>query len=288
MLAMAHYTTNPLSKHTGIKIDISYDDLISLDDSVLRDLLFKHKALLFKGWLNLTPEQVNKIGKKLGTLWTIPMYNRLRENSSVDSFGDAFTYYTDLSYQRLMSGIPWHADVANEPGIPRYPARILYCTQVPTQYEGMSTDVSNMAAAYNDLTEKEKEFYSTVYFIYQSWQKIGSNIKDLPAIETHPYTKEKFLRLNAVSMKNGWIRRWYQLLPDGSKMFLDNEVLKQVVKEKGNTYQYSHIWEVGDMLIFDNWSTMHRKGDGTVFEGSQGVRSFIRTTIDTHLDTGIL
>jgi len=41
---------------------------------------------------------------------------------------------------------------------------------------------------------------------------------------------------------------------------------------------------VGDVLIFDNWATIHRRGDMEILEGSEGRRSFIRISIDHEFD----
>ncbi len=282
MLELIPYTS--LTEHIGARVELSYNEAMNLDSSEFRNLLFKHKILVFKNWQGLRPKQVLDLAQKLGTPWTYEQYKRIKEDARFDASGRAYTDYTNTSYSRLFSGIPWHVDIANEKEFPRYPARILYNIELPSNFRGMTTDVSNLAVAFDELSESDKSFYSDVYFVYQSWQKIGTNIKELPAIETHPITKEKFLRLNAVSQENGWIRSWYKINSDGTKQYLDNERLKTIIKETGDKYQYSHNWNVGDLIIFDNWATLHRKGEGEIFEGSTGNRRFVRISIDTQID----
>lgn len=275
---------NSLNEHIGINVHLSYDDAMNCTNDELRDLLFKHKVLLFKNWNSLSNAQVIDFAEKFGSIWGSRWYLDHNEAVKYDSIGRAYTDYSDHSYSRLFTGIPWHVDIANEPNKPRYPARILYCVELPSSFNGLSTDVSNMAAAFNNLTTAEQLELEATRFVYQSWQKVGTNIKELPAIETHPYTKEKFIRLNAVSQTNGWIREWYKILPGGDKKSLDSEELKKLVLDTGNKYQYVHNWEVGDLLIFDNWATMHRKGVGAINEGSTGRRRFTRISIDTKID----
>lgn len=270
-----------LNENIGAKLELSYDQAMLIDDSELRDLLYRKKILVFKGWHGLSPSQVVKFGQKFGEPWGRSQYRDLKELCIVDKDGFAFTRYTDKSYSRLSEGIPWHVDVANEPNMERYPSRILYCTGMPNKYKGLNTDVTNMAKAYDELSDDMKSFLANVYLVYQSWQNIGTNITDLPAIGVHPYTKERFLRFNAVNKINGWIRDWFKLHPDGTKEFLDPEVLRRLMDELGEKYLYSHSWEVGDLVIFDNWATMHRKGNGEVYEGNNGVRCFIRISINT-------
>lgn len=275
---------NSINQYLGARLSLSYEDAMSASNEELREMLFTHKVLVFENWNNLLPRQVTEFSRKFGQEWPARWYADHREAARIDGLGRAYTDYTDKSYARLFSGIPWHVDIANEPGKPRYPARILYCVATPTHFTGLSTDVSSMAAAYNNLSPDEKTLFDNSYLIYQSWQQPGTYVKELPAVEIHPYTKEKFLRLNAVSQENGWIRGWYTLNPDGTKKHLDNEVLKKYVKDLGDKYQYVHNWKVGDLIIFDNWATMHRKGEGEVFEDSTGVRKFIRISIDTKID----
>jgi len=275
---------NSINQYLGANVELTYDEAMRLTSDELRELLFTKKVLVFKKWNNLTSAQIGEFADKFGTRWTYGQYKHIKEAARVDTSGRAYTEYADTTYARLFTGIPWHADIANEIGLPRYPARLLYCVGVPSKFTGLTTDVSNLAIAYDKLTSTQKDELEQIYYVYQSWQKVGTNIVDRPAIETHPYTKEKFIRLNAVSVTNGWIRAWYRLNADGTKTWLDNERLKTIVDTLSSTYQYSHSWEVGDLIIWDNWATIHRKGPGTILEDSIGGRKFYRLSVDTGLD----
>ena len=275
---------NSINQHIGANVELTYAQIMEYSSAELRELLFTKKVLVFKNWNNLTAGQIGDFAAKFGTRWTYSQYREIRETARIDASGSAYTEYADSSYARLFSGIPWHVDIANELSLPRYPARILYCVDVPTKFTGLTTDISNLAAAYDSLTPHQKNELEKIYYVYQSWQKPGTNIVDLPAIETHPYTKQNFIRLNAVSVDNGWIRSWYKLNDDGTKTWLDNERLKKIIDTLGTKYQYSHSWAIGDLIIWDNWATIHRKGAGSILEGSVSGRKFYRLSIDTGLD----
>ncbi len=270
-----------LNEYIGVKVDLSYESAMDTDSAILRDLLYKHKLLVFKGWHNLEPEQLTKFSQKFGTIWSQEKYKMINEDVKTDNSGLAYTEYTDKSYDILSTGIPWHVDIANEPIMEKCPSRVLYCKGLPSHFEGFTTDISNMVAAYENLTPSFKKFFDSVYLTYQSWQKPGRYIREYPAVATHPYTKEKYLRFNAVSKTAGWVRDWFTKLPDNTKKYHPNELLKKIIEEKGDAYKYCHSWDIGDLIIFDNWGTMHRKGDGILYEDNVGVRSFIRITIDT-------
>lgn len=275
---------NSINQYIGANIELTYTDAMQISSDELRDLLFTKKVLVFKAWNNLTAREVGEFAAKFGTRWTYNQYTTIQEIARLDSCGNAYTKYKDTSYSRLLTGIPWHADIANEPNLPRYPARLLYCVSLPSDATGLSTDVSNLVVAFDDLSEEQKLELESVYYVYQSWQQIGTNIVEMPAIEIHPYTRQKFIRLNAVSSDRGWIRSWYKLNSDGTKTHLDNNQLKEIVIQIGEKYQYSHAWEVGDLIIWDNWGTMHRKGAGIIHKNSTGPREFLRLSVDTGLD----
>lgn len=274
---------NSINQYLGAKVELAYSEVMEYTAEELRELLFIKKVLVFKNWHNLTPRHIIDFANKFGTPWSYQWYKSINEDAKFDNRGRAYTDYTDSSYARLINGIPWHVDIANEPAKPRYPARILYCVDLPDKFTGLSTDIANLARAYEDLTGDEKEILTQTFYTYQSWQRVGTNIKELPAVEEHPYTKEKFIRLNAVSKTNGWIIGAYSI-QDNIPQFIPLEELKTKISDIGEKYQYSHSWEIGDLIIWDNWATMHRKGTGEILEGSSGQRQFIRLSIDTGLD----
>jgi alpha-ketoglutarate-dependent taurine dioxygenase len=269
-----------LTDYIGASVNHSYNEAMEIPDTYWKELLHTKKVLLFKNWKNLEPKDVASFSTKLGSLWNKEMYDYTREHSYLDENDNTYTVYSNQSYLRLSQDIPWHVDIANEPNFERYPIRVLYCKNLPSHYEGLSTDVSNLIALYNELSTDEKEQFANSYFTYQSWQYPGTYIKDLSAVCKDPYTNELFLRINVVHPDKGWIRSWYELNDDGTKTVLDNNTLKQIIQQRCHKYMYSHDWEVGDLLIFDNWGTIHKKGKGAIFEDSTGSREFIRVTVN--------
>lgn len=276
-------SNSPLNQYIGSAVNLTYAEAMKCSSDELRELLFTRKTLVFKNWKNLTAEEICQFSKKFGTPWSTEWYSSIRENACVSESGEAYTVYSDKSYPRLFSGIPWHADIANEINKPRYPARILYCLSIPSNFTGLTTDVSNMELALSDMSESDRDLMEHTFFIYQSWQQIGTNIKALSAIEVHPVTGAKFLRLNAVSKLHGWIRGGYTEY-DGVRTDLDIHYLINLVNSLSEKYKYSHVWEVGDLIIWDNWATIHQKAPGVIADDSTGLREFVRISVDTGID----
>ena len=69
-----------------------------------------------------------------------------------------------------------------------------------------------------------------------------------PVVRTHPETGEKSLFVNPTYTR--WI---VGLPPDESDMLLAF-LYRHTVKEQ---FTYRHQWDVGDLLMWDNRSTMH-------------------------------
>lgn len=272
-------THTKLTEHMGIQIELSYQEAMHESSSNWKDLLYTKKVLVFKNWNGLTPEDMTLFGKKFGSPWTGTQYDCIREHSSLASTGIYYSIYNNKNYPKL-EDLPWHVDMANEPNLKKYPIRFLYCIELPSHSEGNSTDISNMIQAYKDLSNEEKEYFSNVTFTYQNFYHPGTNLQELSAVEIHPYTNEKFLRFNVIHKDKGWITTCHYKNIDGSVTTINNREMYAYIKEIASRYEYVHNWKVGDLLIFDNWGTIHKKGSETIYDDSTGSRTFIRLTID--------
>ena len=86
-----------------------------------------------------------------------------------------------------------------------------------------------------------------------------------PLVRTHPYLGRKALYLAShISGIVGW--------PHDEARDLLAELMEFATRP---AYVYSHIWTVGDVLIWDNLATMHR---ATPFDDQRYVRDMRRAT----------
>jgi taurine dioxygenase len=156
----------------------------------------------------------------------------------------------------------WHQD---KDGLPRTEGLdmnalyvvMLYAVEVPTEDingHPHSTQFIDLIEAYNNL-EKEKQQQLEKIYLYHKAPKISKEAVDIPAkvhpiVSTHKVTNRKGLYLGIdtaipVGMENNL---------EGAKFFMED--LFQTVFN--STPIYSHFWERGDVIFWDNSQVMHR------------------------------
>jgi len=161
--------------------------------------------------------------------------------------------------KKLVNGASWHTDDS----FMREPCSLtmLYGVVVPSR--GGDTQFVNMQAAYEALSPEMKARIDGLQVIhkYQSSRQTNkvskrpeSEMKAMPEathplVRTHPETGRKALYLNANRMEQivGIDRAESDALLD--------TLIAHVIEPR---FQYRHAWRQGDIVIWDNRSTMHK------------------------------
>ena len=170
----------------------------------------------------------------------------------------------------------WHSDASFRAAGAGY--TLLHARIVPTK--GADTQFADMRAAYDALTEAEKaevEDLVCEHSIVFSREQIGFNdyapghedhLKPVPhkLVLTHPATGRKSLYL---SSHIGGIVGWP--VPEARAFIRD--LTEHATQPQ---FVYSHKWAVGDMVMWDNRTVMHR---ATRFDDLKEVRDLRRTSL---------
>ncbi len=161
--------------------------------------------------------------------------------------------------KKLVNGASWHTDDS----FMREPCSLtmLYGVVVPSR--GGDTQFVNMQAAYEALSPEMKARIDGLQVIhkYQSSRQTNkvskrpeSEMKAMPEathplVRTHPETGRKALYLNANRMEQivGIDRAESDALLD--------TLIAHAIEPR---FQYRHAWRQGDIVIWDNRSTMHK------------------------------
>lgn len=147
---------------------------------------------------------------------------------------------------------------------------LFYCTQ--SEGRGGATLFSNTEKIWESLSESEKQICEKVTLTYRT-QKLahyGGEIR-VPLVQTHPRNGRKILRmaervetaLNPVELEIDGVKNteeFYQYMVD--KLYHPD-------------FLETHEWEVGDLLVCDNYTYLH----GRKALGENKVRSFKRIQI---------
>ena len=129
---------------------------------------------------------------------------------------------------------------------------LFYCTE--SDGAGGETLFVNTEKVWDDLTAKDKNICNGITLTYKT-QKLahyGGEIR-IPLVQKHPLSGKSILRLAEKVETN---LNPVQLIIDGihdASSFYDGLVKKFYQ----DAYLYSHQWEVGDLLICDNFTYLH-------------------------------
>jgi len=228
---------------------------------VLEDALIENIALVFRDQ-DFTPAQFLAAAELFGEAQT-----------QVDpdfSHPDMPLIMIVCNRQKTKSGAPqgagkpsWHTDQTHSERPPKYTA--LYPVALPSH--GGGTSVANMQAAYEALPEDVQRQISGMRTLNV---RLGSAVKvsgpssaaedqansklapvEQPLVRTHPVTGKKAVYFHRKKVEN-----IVGMTPEESQDFLAG-LLDQVIRDE---FVYTHKWRMGDMLIWDNRSALHKAG----------------------------
>ena len=162
------------------------------------------------------------------------------------------------------AGFTWHSDTSYR----RRPSRcsLLYAKEVP-QRGGRplgDTVFANTVAAYEALPESMKKLLARLKAVhrYSARRRVAASPRpkltrqqveetpDIahPIVRTHPYTGRKSLYVTAAECIG------IEGMPDDEALDLIAELDSHCVRPE---FLYRHKWQVGDLLMWDNTSSMH-------------------------------
>jgi taurine dioxygenase len=157
----------------------------------------------------------------------------------------------------------WHTDHTNQERPPKF--TMLYPVALPDK--GGGTSICNMRAAYNALSDTWKQriddmktacsLISSARFkianpdILQAQQASTVPPTIQPLVRTHPELGTK-----AIWFHKSKTEKIIGMEPEETQLFLE-ELLEAAIRPE---FVYVHEYKLGDMLIIDNRSAMHKAG----------------------------
>jgi taurine dioxygenase len=161
--------------------------------------------------------------------------------------------------KKLVNGASWHTDDS----FMRVPCSLTMLYGVVVPPKGGDTQFVNLYATYDALSPEMKARIASLKVIhkYESSRKTNRVSKrpesematmpeaTHPLVRTHPETKRKALYLNANRME-----QVVGLERAESDALLD-ELIAHAIRPE---FQYRHVWQQGDVVIWDNRCLMHK------------------------------
>jgi taurine dioxygenase len=259
-------SVTPLTDAVGA--EVSGVDLVSLTDSEFSQIeraWHRYSALLFRGQ-RLTDDDLLSFSRRFGELDPPP--NQEHGRQSPPGYPDVYVVSNVLDEKGQPIGalgageLVWHTDMSYLEVPPD--ASMLYALEVPP--EGGNTWLCGMQAAWASLPEELKARVKGRRIKHDGTYNSGGFLRQgvtptddphtapgawHPAVCMHPATGVPSLYLGR--RRNSYIEG---LSPQESETLLD-QLWSHIANPQ---FAYEHRWRVGDLLLWDNRSTMHRRG----------------------------
>lgn len=257
---MSNLNIEPISDEIGARIFIEAEHI--LDESVpeqILDALNKYGVLLFPK-IFLGDEALAELSNRLGEMEAAKVTD---DGSDVSKLG---LYKISLDKQEkghkeyVAGNNYWHMDGTSYkiPG----KATMLKCESPPKQ--GGETEFANLFAAYDALPEARKQQLEGLKVVH-SMYSVMSKLYDKPL-------QEDIDRWNSIFPDNEHPLVWRH--KDGRRSLVIGSTagsISGMSKEEGvalldellewctqDRFTYQHVWQKGDMVIFNNPGLLHR------------------------------
>jgi alpha-ketoglutarate-dependent taurine dioxygenase len=265
-------TTKPLSEHVGVEIlDVDRDRLVS-DDALAGEcleLLDRHGVLVFRE-LHLDDEAQVAFSRKLGPV------EKVGRGDNAEIFRVTLDPAKNPAADYLKGTFDWHIDGMTD-DIPIM-ATLLSAREVAAA--GGDTEFASTYAAYDDLTDDEKEraLATKVVHSFLAAQRLAHPNASAEDIEfwskrppkTHPLVWRH--RNGRRSLVLGATTDHVEGMDaEEGRAYLADLLDRSTVPER----VYRHQWAVGDLVIWDNRGVLHR---ATRYD-ADSPRDMHRTTI---------
>lgn len=157
------------------------------------------------------------------------------------------------------AGQYWHTDRSYV----KTPAwsSVLHARQVPMGDNGEplgDTEFASMTKAFDDLPPDEQQRLRSLIAVHEYVYRFSKNDGKLQAVE-HPLVLEHPITRTPGIFVNAGFTKTVAGLDDARARELLERLYAHVTQDK---YVYRHQWRVGDVLMWDNYSTQHRATGG--------------------------
>jgi alpha-ketoglutarate-dependent taurine dioxygenase len=264
----------PLSEHIGAEVT-GIDLRNPVDDETRRRLneaVVEHIVMVIRDQ-DLTPAQFLAAASLFGEAETGTAQKRVVPELPVFQLSSRDI---DKLGVRKRTGAFWHTDATQKVCPPNFTT--LYPVELPASGGG-GTAIANMRAGYNVLPDEMKQRIDSMKTVNRLVGSVPAKKPDIyggtqdqadlqktmtpaihPLVRIHPVNKSKVLYFNPIKVEN-----IIGMTPEESHDLLD-ELLEMAVRPE---FIYEHNWRMGDMLIWDNRSAMHKAGhrkEGHVYD----------------------
>lgn len=221
--------------------------------------------------------------RMFGNLWTIPgtstapkrfAYPHLFDAGNLTADGQIST--DELARARRAGDRLWHTDSSFTRDRTTY--SLLMAHEVPRV--GGATHFADMRGAYDaldDATKAQLEGLNAVHNWWHSRQQAGYPVSDEEVLARQPQAIHPLVHVHPISGRPSLYIASHAMDVVGMDRAEGRALLARLMAHAvQDRFTFAHQWQPGDIVIWDNFSTMHRGGD---YDDLTERRDMRRTTV---------
>lgn len=257
-----------ISEFIGSKVQLGKDDLLSGEHAADIRELMEQRGVIVLPEINFSEEEQIKFTQSLGQL-APEMAGELLYKVTLDTSANARADYLKGSWY-------WHLDgTMNE--VPILASILSAKVLSPT---GGNTEFCNTYAAYEQLSDEDKEMLSKLKVMHSAWTSLFYYDPEpsLAKAKEMMNIGEQMLPMvwNHASGRKSLVLGCTAHHVEGMSARESTELLVRLREWATQPkFSYSHVWSVGDTVMWDNTGTMHR---ATPYDPASG-RMMLRTKL---------
>lgn len=236
----------------------SLTEVLALDDKYVTDLVVNNDLLVLRGCgANLTDHDLVAVTSKFGKVWDQSIYDKwyIAPKSSLFDLEKTVDYYKGKMH------MPWHADMPHVEN-DSYPGRMLYMSKNTIDQSGNTTWL-HLEHAWSQLTDQERNSYNNYEFVFHDYYRPNTRIEKFPFLKINPKTNKISPRINCY-YSTKFIFAWIHHVELNGTQLNENDLDKFMSDtysklEQQNNVIYDHTWEEGDIVIYNNWASVHKR-----------------------------
>jgi alpha-ketoglutarate-dependent 2,4-dichlorophenoxyacetate dioxygenase len=283
------YQTNPLhplfaAEVTGLDITVPP---ASLPAKELKGLIDRYGVVVYRNARPPSDDQHVEFRRLFGPVEVGPMFKIQGDKKRIDNPAlvdvgnlDADNNIMKSDNRRMLfrkGDRLWHADMSFHPNRATY--SLLLGHEIPPAEAGGDTLFADMRAAYDALPEPMKvmiEDLTVEHSIWHSRALAGFPEATQEELDSRPPAYHKLVHVHPGSGRKALYLAAHASHIVGWPVELGRGLIKSLMKfATQDQFVYRHQWKLGDLLMWDNLSTMHRATD---FEDTKYRRDMRRAT----------
>lgn len=259
----------------------SLGELFRTEPQVWRQRLVSRGLLVIRGLGPALPdERFHAVGNLFGRVWDKEDYKKTPSDTTIKHKETTPVSYFQTNNMWGSREMQYHADMAHVDEN-SFPGRALYMVKTAQNGSG-DTEWLNLERAWELMTPDEKRQFDGVEVVQQYMYEPGTRLKKFPFLKTSPLNGKPSPMVNCYVTPGRNQTAWVHHIERNSEPVADSgafiENVYRLCESKKETL-YKHHWINGDIIVYDNWFSVHRR-DPVKFEDGEGDRLLKRLTFN--------